>query len=413
MNKLLKFACVAYGLIGFVLVVLGAVLPEILEHYGKNYEDGGLLVFMQFIGMLFGVLSMPIFIRQFGRKLAVGFGLVLIALEICNTLLPPWPVMMGLVVLEGFGAGLVESCIGTIILVAIKERQAVAFSLLEVAFGVGALVLPFISSYLIVQGLWVYSFLVLGASSMLLLFIWFRLSFGEIDAFLTRQKSGKSHTADTGNSFASSEAEKESSPKRTGGLIMFIICASFFFFYGGTEVSIVHFFPSIFLEEWSLSSSNAAMAVTVFWASMIIGRIFCGIIAERISYFRYLLYSALGALLTLLWIALSSSIWAGFVLIFMLGLFMAGMFSIFLIYANQSMNGHTERNTSLLLASNGLGGAIIPILVGGYMDRFPVKSSFWLFTVFAAALLIFVLLLKQSRKMNAVVQRTVEAGTEY
>lgn len=45
--------------------------------------------------------------------------------------------------------GLVESCVGTIILTAIIEKQAIVMSKMEVAYGLGALFMPLLSDFLI------------------------------------------------------------------------------------------------------------------------------------------------------------------------------------------------------------------------------------------------------------------------
>ncbi len=63
-----------------------------------------------------------------------------------------------LVSIAGLGAGLVESCVGTIILTAIKERQAVAMSKMEVAYGLGALFMPLLSGFLINNHMWTIAF---------------------------------------------------------------------------------------------------------------------------------------------------------------------------------------------------------------------------------------------------------------
>ena len=56
---------------------------------------------------------------------------------------------------------------------------------------------------------------------------------------------------------------------------------------------------------------------------------------------------------------------------------MSGMFAVALIYANQLLPGRTEQTTSALIASGGLGGAILPLGVGWGMDHFHVGVSIW------------------------------------
>lgn len=41
MKRLMWFGCWAYLLIGLAHVVVGSIMPNLLEHYGKDYSAGG------------------------------------------------------------------------------------------------------------------------------------------------------------------------------------------------------------------------------------------------------------------------------------------------------------------------------------------------------------------------------------
>lgn len=382
-NRLIWMGCLSYIVTGVTLVIMGAVLPELLLNYGLNYTDGGILVFVQFVGMLLGVLSMPAISRRFSRKRGVIIGLLMISAELLLFLLPPWPVVILIAGFAGAGAGLVESGIGTIILVAVKEKQAIAMSKLEVTFGIGALAIPFVASFLIARGIWTYSFLLLGVSALFTAIAWQRMSFGHVDAMLTR-------TVGKG-----SESKRES---YSGKSIPFLVlCAFFFMLYGGSEVSVVHFFPSLFIERWGVATSDATLTVTVYWTAMVIGRALCGVLAEKITYYRFLWITTVLSVLVLLTLPFISQAWGGYVISFLLGLGMAGMFAIMLIYANSALPGMTERTTSILLAANGLGGSLLPIAVGRMMDIWPVQAVMWLFF---GVMITMLLLVFGSKRLN-------------
>ncbi|MDQ0723017.1 fucose permease [Paenibacillus sp. W4I10] len=155
MKKLLWIGCLSYFLIGLAHVVLGSILPVALEHYGKDYSQGGTLIFAQFAGFLGGVLLSPWLNRRFGKRggLLIATALLCIA-ELSYMLLPPWGWMFVIAPAAGFGFGMVEAVIGTIIIAAIKDNTAVAMSRLEVLFGIGAMVMPLIASGLIAAGYW-------------------------------------------------------------------------------------------------------------------------------------------------------------------------------------------------------------------------------------------------------------------
>lgn len=50
MKKLIWIGCLSYFVIGLAHVVLGSILPVLLQHYDQNYSAGGELIFSQFAG---------------------------------------------------------------------------------------------------------------------------------------------------------------------------------------------------------------------------------------------------------------------------------------------------------------------------------------------------------------------------
>ncbi|MGO4270413.1 sugar MFS transporter [Paenibacillus sp. TAF58] len=365
MKRLLIMACLSYLLTGCTHVIFGAVLPELLAHYGRSYSDGGLLVFMEFGGFLLGVLCMPYLIRRISRRstITTAFGLLFLAM-IVIVLLPPWPIAVCLSFIAGVAFGLVESSISTFVLIAAKDQQAIAFSRLEVFFGLGALFMPIVSSILIANGLWKYGFMLLGLSALTACIVWSKLSLGEHDELLA-------HKADR-----SQRIEKP--PVLTKSSLTFLcLLMIVFFLYVGMENTIVNFLPSIFTDQLHASSSVSSLAVTAYWLAMVVGRLFAGVAAEKMTYFHYLAVSFAGSLLTVLFWVFSTNLWSSFAVVLLLGLFMSGMFAVALIYANQLLPGRTEQTTSTLIAAGGLGGSILPLGVGWGMDRFDVGVSIW------------------------------------
>lgn len=103
MKKFIWLGCLAYFLIGLVHVVIGSVLEELLHHYDKGYKDGGLLIFLQFTGFLFGMLSAQWWSARLGRRGCILFALCgLAAAEVIYSLLPGWSWMLVAAPLAGF-----------------------------------------------------------------------------------------------------------------------------------------------------------------------------------------------------------------------------------------------------------------------------------------------------------------------
>lgn len=165
MKRLFALSCAFYLLIGVTSVVLGALLPTLLSHYGRGYSDGGLLLFLQFFGFLVGVLLTPFMALHLGRKsmLSIALGSIVAACIILGVL-PSWNWVIAMAIWVGFGSGIIESSIGAFTIEFTEEQKAVAMSKLDVYFALGALLIPAIVSLYIWLGMWNLTFYTISFS---------------------------------------------------------------------------------------------------------------------------------------------------------------------------------------------------------------------------------------------------------
>ncbi|WP_458464645.1 MFS transporter [Paenibacillus sp.] len=393
MKKLLWIGCLSYFLIGLAHVVLGSILPVALEHYGKDYSQGGTLIFAQFAGFLGGVLLSPWLNRRFGKRggILIAAALLCVA-ELSYMILPPWGWMFVIAPAAGFGFGMIEAVIGTIIIAAIKDNTAVAMSRLEVLFGIGAMVMPLIASGLIAAGYWRLSFLVVAICAAMTFVFWAKSSFGELDHVLGRRNSdelpGNAQTAEVPVGPHPADVKKSGSLYQGRNLALLVLFVLFFFLYVGTEMSLANFMPAILIEKMDMKEAGAALSVTCFWIAMSVGRLFAGYIAEKFQYRVYVLYSCLASVLLLMVFPFANQIWSAFLIILLLGLAMSGIFSIALVFASKLLPGTEESTPSILIASGGVGGAILPLTTGWSLDHLEVNQSAWMLAMFAVGLLV-------------------------
>lgn len=381
MKKLIWIGCLSYFVIGLAHVVLGSILPVLLKHYDQNYSAGGQLIFSQFAGFLAGVLVSPLLNRRFGKRggIIIATALLLTA-EIAYAFLPPWGWMYVIAVAAGFGFGMIEAVIGTIIIGAVTEGTAIAMSRLEVLFGIGALVMPLIASPLIATGAWRLAFLIVAGFSLISLILWGRGHFGNLQRILDERAPRKvlvtSHSSQSSTQL----------PYKGKQWILLGIFILFFFLYVGTEMSLVNFMPAIFIAKLGMTESAAALTVTFFWLAMSTGRLFAGVIAEKISYRVYILSSCLLTLLLLTLFPFTENRVAAFIVILLLGLFMSGIFSIALVFSSKMLPGAEESTPSIMIAAGGVGGALLPLFMGWSMDHLKVAQTAGLLAGFAAFL---------------------------
>lgn len=384
MKKLIWIGCLSYFVIGLAHVVLGSILPVLLQHYDRTYSAGGELIFSQFAGFLAGVLVSPLLNRRFGKRggILIATSLLLCA-EVAYAFLPPWGWMYAIAVVAGFGFGMIEAVIGTIIIAAITEGTAIAMSRLEVLFGVGALLMPLVASPLIAAGSWRLAFLIVAAFSLVSLIFWGRGHFGPLQSVLDerfpRRTPGTEHKV---------ISWKERLPYKGRQWVLLGLFILFFFLYVGTEMSLVNFMPAIFIAKLGMSEASAALTVTFFWLAMAAGRLYAGVIAEKISYRIYVLISCFSALLLLLIFPFTAHPAAAFAVLILLGLFMSGIFSISLVFSSKLLPGAEEATPSIMIASGGVGGAVLPLLTGWSMDHLVIAQTSGLLALFAGVLFV-------------------------
>ncbi|WP_431088728.1 MFS transporter [Paenibacillus sp. 8b26] len=401
MKRLFALSCAFYLLIGVTSVVLGALLPILLPHYGRGYSDGGLLLFLQFSGFLVGVLLSPFMALHIGRKwmLSIALGSIIAACAILGVL-PSWTWVIVMTIWVGFGSGIIESSIGAFTIEFTEEQKAVAMSKLDVYFALGALLIPAVVSLYIWLGMWHLTFYTISLLTFILGLFW-----------LTMPASTSSHLtqADLQTSERSVEKARYSRQHR----VLLGIFIVFFFVYMGLELGLMNFLPSILIETLQLRESVASLGVSMLWIAMIIGRMFSGRIAESSGYIPFLLWSAIGTFCFLVAMVFISSQWATFLLIFGAGLFMSGLFCIALVYANVLIPGMTERTTSILIASGGVGGSVLQYVIGWSMSEWSVTATLWILAAFSLLLLLAVILsYLWNGRSSRVVSSLVHQGKE-
>jgi FHS family glucose/mannose:H+ symporter-like MFS transporter len=383
-KKLIWLGCLSYFVIGLAHVVLGSILPVLLQHYDRTYSAGGELIFSQFAGFLAGVLVSPLLNARFGKRgsILTATGLLLCA-ETAYAFLPPWGWMYVIAVVAGFGFGMIEAVIGTIIIAAVTEGTAIAMSRLEVLFGVGALLMPLVASPLIASGYWRLAFLIVAAFSLLSLLFWGRGHFGTLQSVLDERSPRR-----TPGVKSTRRPWKERLPYQGRQWVLLGLFILFFFLYVGTEMSLVNFMPAIFIAKLDMSEASAALTVTFFWLAMAAGRLYAGVIAEKISYRIYVLISCFSALLLLLIFPFTAHPAAAFAVLILLGLFMSGIFSISLVFSSKLLPGAEEATPSIMIASGGVGGAVLPLLTGWSMDHLVIAQTSGLLALFGGVLFV-------------------------
>ncbi|TCP29632.1 FHS family glucose/mannose:H+ symporter-like MFS transporter [Scopulibacillus darangshiensis] len=379
-----------YFLSGLVITTIGSVLPQLLAHYHVSYTIGGQLVFAGSVGFIIGVPISSFLINWFAEKNVLSMAAAIIAFaQFSIFFLPPIGLIFFLTFLNSIGVAMLETVVATLMMEVFIGRRAVVMSYLEVSFGLGALLMPIISSIFISQGIWRSSFIVTGCFAAVLVIVWQTISY-------SKDKIDLSETLDAGGL----PPQFLSKGRKMLVLSLFMMMI---LMYTGIEGSLNNFLASIFIAYLDTVPYYASLSIGFFWAAMVVGRVATGWIIRKVTYNLFLFWGMAGTTLGLICFILFKNAAVGYGFVIIMGLTMSGVYSITMVYANHMFPGLARLVTSLITGFAGLGGAIFPALIGATMDRSGTATALWYVVAFAglyltalAAIYIFQLNMRKS-----------------
>ncbi|MCQ4088491.1 sugar MFS transporter [Saccharibacillus sp. JS10] len=412
MKKLVWMGSLFYLLMGFIKVTVASIITVLLPLYDRVYTDAGALIFIEFGASIFGMLIQPWLANRMSKKMMLHIGAWGVAGSyLLIAFLPPWELLLVGFALAGFLGGIIESVIAAVILEGLQSNAAIAMSRLEVSFGVGSLILPLVIGMLIISGMWNYALFGIAAYCIFLSVFLRFTRFGDLEPLFkpahqahvpSGVPAGAASSGPVGAVVAAAATHHPSAGKksllRTPGVWMLPAFVLLFFFYGATDIGLVNYLPSLMLETGMADASTAPISVTVFWAAMIVGRMFAGYEAEKLGYRKYLFIHWGGMILLLSLFALNRNVTFGYVLIVLLGLTLSGLYVVTLVYAKTLMPRNIARNTSILMAGCAVGGGLFSVTAGRMLDILPPSYVQWMMVAIALlSLVIYIVYAKERR----------------
>ncbi|MDR4434662.1 MFS transporter [Bacillus tequilensis] len=361
--------------VGIIHISTGSLTPFLLESFNKTTDDISIIIFFQFTGFLSGVLIAPLMIKKYShfRTLTLALTIMLAALSIFF-LTKDWYYIVGMAFLLGYGAGTLETTVGSFV-IANFESNAEKMSKLEVLFGLGALSFPLLINPFIDSSNWHLPYYCIFTFLFVLLAGWL--------IFLSKnRKHAKNHANQQvalphAGAFQYFIGDRKKS-KQLGFFVFFA------FLYAGIETNFANFLPSIMINQDNEQIS--LISVSFFWVGIIIGRILIGIVSRRLDFSKYLLFSCSCLIVLLIAFSYISNPTLQLSGIFLIGLSIAGIFPIALTLASIIIQKYIDEVTSLFIASASFGGAILSFLIGWSLNQDTILLTMGIFTAMAVIL---------------------------
>ena len=362
-NNIFLRCCYGYAVSGMATLIIGAILPFVIEEAGISFLAAGGLLSAMAVGNLSSSFCFPVIVLLLGRKRAIFLATLLA--PVCLFVLSYLP---GLVFLYGIMLiyGFVKGCITILNNAAVndiyEEGTAGKLNILHCSFAVGAFLAPFLTAILMKLGFgWRISLYLI-----LLLTITSAAAYGTMDGRLLAQVSKVAQTEKVNGRFLKS--------------FSFYCLAFVLFFYLGVENCINGWFVTYLQNTGVMSAPYATTLVSFTWLAIMGGRLLCAALSKKWDKNAIILINALGsaACFFLLITTKSLPLVTGALLGF--GFFLSGIFPTCIASARPFIQGSTM-GMALLTAISAAGGILTPQLVGAVADRRGIVGAVGILTV--------------------------------
>ena len=379
-------AFLAFISLGLPDGLLGVAWPSIWGTFAVPLDALGVLVALTIAGYLTSSFFSGALLRLFPLGTVLSFSTLGAAGALLGfALAPTWPVMLSLGVVAGLAGGAVDAGLNAY---GARHFSGRTLNWLHAFWGLGTTLGPLIVTAVLDAGLvWRWSYGIAGAAQLAL----------AVALFATRHRW---HELDPGALPVPPSAATLATLRRPAVWLGMLT----FFVYAGTEISVAHWSFSLLTIGRGVPETAAGLFVTLYWASLMSGRVLFGFVADRappVASLRVTISaSVLGALL--FWLEPSRGLaLAGLMLI---GFGFAPVFAS-LIRLTPARVGveHADTAIGFQIAAAGLGGATLVGLIGLSARVFGIEAIGA--GLFLATLLLFVLHEALSRRSEAAVLR--------
>ncbi|MBM3705005.1 MAG: MFS transporter [Actinobacteria bacterium] len=296
-------------------MTVGPMLLEMSADTGFGTGNLGLIVTFFTIGLILGQLTSVYFNRQFSKIRIIIFSyIIIIALLVTLFFLKNLYLFYIVYFVVGYAAGLIWLQATQYILeskITNKDRLTTVFLSF---YPVGNFTGPFIVSLLIKNGIyWRYNYFVTAGLALiiLILYVILKTRYDRTAVFEEKEKI----------SFRATFTDKRINTIFTLGCILLL-------FYAVSETVIAAWAPTFLRTVRFFEIEMASLAVSIFWMSILAGRIVVSFIAGRIKTNYIMLTLSCIGFISMAFLVFAKSLWAIFILIGLSGLGCSGIVTL-------------------------------------------------------------------------------------
>lgn len=353
------FTWLAYLLLafyGYFLNMFGPITPYLKDELGLTYTVSSL----HFTAFAAGILIVGFFghilIEKVGRRRSLWIGALGISL---STFL----LLAGTTPLVTIGASLLMGTVGSLILAVVPstlsdqygEQRAVALSEANVVSSFFSTVAPLLVGwFVVVAGSWRWALATVALAPILMLLV-----FRKTKPAPARLVKGDFSTA-----------RNTSLPGLYWVLWMAIMLAV------SVEFCMIYWSADYLVVGLGMQKVDAAQAVSLFLAAMIIGRLGGSRLVKRFAVQKLVLAAILAAGVGFIVFWKAETILAGLTGLFITGLGVASMYPLILSMAIGASNGNSVQASARATLASGTAILLLPLILGRLADSFGIHQAY-------------------------------------
>ncbi len=341
-------------LVGVVNTLLGPILPMLAARWRLDDAESGSLFIAQFAGAMIASAASGALIERFGPLRLMVCGYAAMAVTVVCLGVSSWKLGLLSVFGSGLALGLTIPATNLLIAEINSERRAAALNILNFAWGVGAVSCPPLIALFARNGLLVRPLIGLAAMLSCIAFLIALSPRADLPSGSDHQDRAR---------FERSALRNWTSPYAllTGGLI---------FIYVGTETSAGGWIASYAQRLGASSRGIGTITPSFFWAGLLIGRAAAPAALRHISEPALVLISLFVASAGLTIILAGGNLMAVSSGAGVAGLGLAAVFPTTFAIFTRRFDRQASQMAGLVFVLAGMGGAMIPWLVGFTSTRF-------------------------------------------
>jgi fucose permease len=363
-------AIVAIFVYGMTAALLGTILPDLSDRFHLTPSQNGTIAFAQALGLIIASLAVGPLLDNEGKKLGLILGLAFIAVALFA--LPRssgFRSIVFLLFLLGVGGGIVVTGANALVSDVSEAHRATALNMVNLFFGLGGLVTPFIAANLFARN-------------------WIRLCYTV--ATLTVL------------TLAVQAATKMPAPSGAGGFVLadaapvlgrplLFLLGLFLFLYVCCEVGIWNWLPRHLVAQGIPESRALNILSLGFALGLLIGRVGVSPILIHAPAIKVLLVAAIGMAVTTFLMLRSNNPLTAAAFVFLAGLSMAPVFPTTLAIVGDTFPRMTGTAIGFVITCGWVGLAVSSRIIGFIAGGDPQRLKKALLVIPASAVLMVIL----------------------